>query len=109
MSAACPQLCLRPGKRDELRRALEYQIFRPPQIAVSDQALTNQRDWDWPIRPVAAPCEEIVRDQQRFKYTSRGNLVAVITTARRARLGNMALGGKAWDEGKGVLFRSLRH
>ena len=71
-------------KRAELRRAaLEYHEFPTPgklAIAATKQ-LTNQRDLALAYSPgVAAPCEEIVKDPNNaFKYTARGNLVAVIT------------------------------
>ncbi|MDP3411922.1 MAG: NADP-dependent malic enzyme, partial [Polaromonas sp.] len=71
-------------KRDELRRAaLEYHEFPTPgKIAIAaTKQLTNQRDLALAYSPgVAAPCEEIVKDPNAaFRYTSRGNLVAVIT------------------------------
>ena len=71
-------------KRAELRKAaLEYHEFPVPgklAIAATKQ-LTNQRDLALAYSPgVAAPCEEIVKDPNNaFKYTARGNLVAVIT------------------------------
>lgn len=41
--------------------------------------------WRWPThRGVAAPCLEIEKDPLKaYKYTARGNLVAVILTVRR--------------------------
>ena len=71
-------------KRAELRRAaLEYHQYPSPgkiSIAPTTQ-LINQHDLALAYSPgVAAPCEEIVKDPNNaFKYTSRGNLVAVIT------------------------------
>jgi malate dehydrogenase (oxaloacetate-decarboxylating)(NADP+) len=62
---------------------------------------------------VAAPCEEIVKDPAAaFKYTSRGNLVAVITNGTAVLgLGDIGpLAGKPVMEGKGVLFKKFcRH
>ena len=71
-------------KREELRKAaLEYHAFPTPgKIAIAaTKQLVNQRDLALAYSPgVAAPCEEIVKDPNAaFKYTSRGNLVAVIT------------------------------
>jgi malate dehydrogenase (oxaloacetate-decarboxylating)(NADP+) len=71
-------------KRAQLRRAaLEYhELPTPGKIAIAaTKQLVNQRDLALAYSPgVAAPCEEIVKDPNNaFKYTSRGNLVAVIT------------------------------
>ena len=71
-------------KRAELKKAaLEYHEFPTPgKLAISaTKQLTNQRDLALAYSPgVAAPCEEIVENPTTaFKYTSRGNLVAVIT------------------------------
>ncbi|MBP7567540.1 MAG: NADP-dependent malic enzyme, partial [Burkholderiaceae bacterium] len=71
-------------RRAELRRqALEYHEFPTPgKVAIAaTKQLTNQRDLALAYSPgVAAPCEEIVKDPNAaFKYTSRGNLVAVIS------------------------------
>jgi malate dehydrogenase (oxaloacetate-decarboxylating)(NADP+) len=101
-------------KRIELRRAaLEYHEFPTPgklQIAATKQ-LTNQRDLGLAYTPgVAAPCEEIVRDPNAaFKYTSRGNLVAVITNGTAVLgLGNIGpLAAKPVMEGKAVLFKKF--
>ncbi|MFZ3126730.1 MAG: NADP-dependent malic enzyme, partial [Rhodoferax sp.] len=59
---------------------------------------------------VAAPCEEIVKDPNNaFKYTSRGNLVAVITNGTAVLgLGDIGpLAAKPVMEGKGVLFKKF--
>jgi len=59
---------------------------------------------------VAAPCEEIVKDPNNaFKYTSRGNLVAVITNGTAVLgLGDIGpLASKPVMEGKGVLFKKF--
>ena len=71
-------------KRAELRRAaLEYHEFPTPgKVAIhATKQLINQHDLGLAYSPgVAAPCEEIARDPTAaFKYTSRGNLVGVIT------------------------------
>src|SRR5512142_1579576 len=63
--------------------ALEYhRLPRPGKIAVTPtKALTNQSDLSLAYSPgVAAACDEIVRDPSTASmYTSRGNLVAVVT------------------------------
>ena len=63
--------------------ALEYHRASPPgKIAVvATKGLVNQRDLALAYSPgVAAACEEIVADPANaFRYTSRGNLVAVVT------------------------------
>lgn len=71
-------------KQTQLRTsALEYHEFPTPgKIAVvATKQLVNQHDLALAYSPgVAAPCEEIVKDPNAaYKYTSRGNLVAVIT------------------------------
>jgi malate dehydrogenase (oxaloacetate-decarboxylating)(NADP+) len=58
---------------------------------------------------VAAPCEEIVRDPARLRYTARGNLVGVITNGTAVLgLGDIGpLAGKPVMEGKAVLFKKF--
>ena len=101
-------------KRDELRRAaLEYHEFPTPgKVAIAaTKQLVNQRDLALAYTPgVAAPCEEIVKDPNAaFKYTSRGNLVAVITNGTAVLgLGNIGpLASKPVMEGKAVLFKKF--
>jgi malate dehydrogenase (oxaloacetate-decarboxylating)(NADP+) len=101
-------------KRAQLRRAaLEYHQFPTPgkiSIAATKQ-LVNQHDLALAYSPgVAAPCEEIVKDPAAaFKYTSRGNLVGVITNGTAVLgLGDIGpLAGKPVMEGKGVLFKKF--
>jgi malate dehydrogenase (oxaloacetate-decarboxylating)(NADP+) len=102
------------NKRAELKRAaLEYHEFPTPgKVAIAaTKQLTNQRDLALAYSPgVAAPCEEIVADPANaFKYTSRGNLVAVITNGTAVLgLGDIGpLAAKPVMEGKGVLFKKF--
>ncbi len=101
-------------KRAELRRAaLEYHEFPTPgKIAVvATKQMINQRDLALAYSPgVAAACEEIVADPANaFRYTSRGNLVAVITNGTAVLgLGDIGpLASKPVMEGKGVLFKKF--
>ena len=101
-------------KRAELRKAaLEYHEFPTPgKIAIeATKQLLNQRDLALAYSPgVAAPCEEIVKDPNNaFKYTSRGNLVAVITNGTAVLgLGDIGpLAAKPVMEGKAVLFKKF--
>ena len=101
-------------KRAELRRAaLEYHEFpRPGKISIAPTTqLVNQHDLALAYSPgVAAPCEEIVKDPNNaFKYTSRGNLVAVITNGTAVLgLGDIGpLAAKPVMEGKAVLFKKF--
>jgi malate dehydrogenase (oxaloacetate-decarboxylating)(NADP+) len=101
-------------KRAELRRAaLEYHEFPTPgKIAIgATKQLVNQHDLALAYSPgVAAPCEEIVKDPNNaFKYTSRGNLVAVITNGTAVLgLGDIGpLAAKPVMEGKAVLFKKF--
>ncbi len=100
--------------REELRRAaLEYHEFPTPgKVAIAaTKTLTNQRDLALAYSPgVAAPCEEIVKDPNNaYKYTARGNLVAVITNGTAVLgLGDIGpLAAKPVMEGKGVLFKKF--
>ena len=100
--------------RQQLRQAaLEYHEFPTPgKISVTPtKQLTNQRDLALAYSPgVAAACEEIVADPANaFKYTARGNLVAVISNGTAVLgLGNIGpLASKPVMEGKGVLFKKF--
>ncbi len=101
-------------QRNELRRAaLEYHEFPTPgKLSVeATKQLVNQHDLALAYSPgVAAPCEEIVKDPNNaFKYTSRGNLVAVITNGTAVLgLGDIGpLAAKPVMEGKAVLFKKF--
>ena len=100
--------------RAELRRAaLEYHEFPTPgKVAIhATKQLINQHDLGLAYSPgVAAPCEEIFKDPNAaFKYTSRGNLVGVITNGTAVLgLGDIGpLAAKPVMEGKGVLFKKF--
>nr|WP_233171039.1 NADP-dependent malic enzyme [Herbaspirillum sp. ASV7] len=106
------------SKKEEVRQqlrqaALDYHEFPTPgKISVTPtKLLTNQRDLSLAYSPgVAAACEEIVADPlNAFKYTARGNLVAVISNGTAVLgLGNIgALASKPVMEGKGVLFKKF--
>jgi malate dehydrogenase (oxaloacetate-decarboxylating)(NADP+) len=99
---------------ENLRRAaLEYhRLPRPGKIAVTPtKALATQSDLSLAYSPgVAAACEEIERDPATASlYTSRGNLVAVISNGTAVLgLGDIGpLAGKPVMEGKGVLFKKF--
>jgi len=101
-------------KHAQLRRAaLEYHEFPTPgKIAIAaTKQLVNQHDLALAYSPgVAAPCEEIVKDPNKaFQYTSRGNLVAVITNGTAVLgLGDIGpLAAKPVMEGKAVLFKKF--
>jgi malate dehydrogenase (oxaloacetate-decarboxylating)(NADP+) len=105
---------LAADKRAELRRAaLEYHQYpNPGKISIAPTTqLVNQHDLALAYSPgVAAPCEEIVKDPNNaFKYTSRGNLVAVITNGTAVLgLGDIGpLAAKPVMEGKAVLFKKF--
>ncbi|MFZ9110148.1 MAG: NADP-dependent malic enzyme [Burkholderiaceae bacterium] len=95
------------------KQALEYhERGRPGKISVTPtKQLVNQRDLALAYSPgVAAACEEIVADPlNAFRYTARGNLVAVITNGTAVLgLGNIGpLAAKPVMEGKGVLFKKF--
>jgi malate dehydrogenase (oxaloacetate-decarboxylating)(NADP+) len=92
-------------------QALDYHSQGRPgkvQVVPTKSVLTKQ-DLSMAYTPgVAAPCLEIQKTpEDAYRYTSRGNLVAVITNGTAVLgLGNIgALAGKPVMEGKGVLFK----
>lgn len=97
----------------ELRReqALEYHASgRPGKIeVVPTKEAKTQRDLSLAYSPgVAEPCKEIFKNKEDvYKYTAKGNLVAVISNGT-AVLGLGDIGPEASKpvmEGKGVLFK----
>ncbi|CAJ0774248.1 NADP-dependent malic enzyme [Ralstonia condita] len=105
---------LKAQQRAALRKAaLEYHEFPTPgKISVTPtKPLSNQRDLALAYSPgVAAACEEIVADvSNSFRYTARGNLVAVVTNGT-AVLGLGDIGPEASKpvmEGKAGLFKKF--
>lgn len=101
--------------QSKIRRedALNYHAFPPAgKIEVNPtKPLTTQRDLALAYSPgVAEPCLEIeLRPEDAYKYTAKGNLVAVITNGTAVLgLGNIgALASKPVMEGKGVLFKKF--
>ena len=95
------------------KQALEYhEQGRPGKLAITPtKQLVNQRDLALAYSPgVAAACEEIVNDPATaFRYTSRGNLVAVVTNGTAVLgLGDIGpLAAKPVMEGKAVLFKKF--
>ena len=93
--------------------ALDYHSHgRPGKIAVvPTKSLNNQRDLALAYSPgVALPCLEIkANPEDAYKYTAKGNLVAVVTNGTAVLgLGNIgALAGKPVMEGKGNLFKQF--
>ncbi len=99
--------------QNDLRKeqALEYHAKgRPGKIeVVPTKEAKTQRDLSLAYSPgVAEPCMEIFRNPEDvYKYTAKGNLVAVISNGT-AVLGLGDIGpeaGKPVMEGKGVLFK----
>ena len=98
---------------DSRRAALDYHEHPVPgkTAVVATKPLTNQSDLALAYSPgVAWACEEIVEDENNvFRYTGRGNLVAVISNGSAVLgLGNIgALASKPVMEGKAVLFKKF--
>lgn len=97
---------------DELKQAaLEYHASpRPGKLSVEiTKPTVTARDLSLAYSPgVAEPVREIARDPENaYKYTSKGNLVAVISDGTAILgLGDLgALASKPVMEGKGVLFK----
>ena len=93
--------------------ALHFHEFpKPGKLEiVATKPLANTRDLSLAYSPgVAIPCEEIAADPAAaYKYTSKGNLVAVISNGTAVLgLGNIgALASKPVMEGKAVLFKKF--
>src|SRR5580698_1256936 len=93
------------------QQALDYhEGARPGKIEVTPtKPCRTQRDLSLAYTPgVAVPCLEIQKNpQDAFKYTGRGNLVAVLSNGTAVLgLGDIgALAGKPVMEGKAVLFK----
>ncbi|WP_135709098.1 NADP-dependent malic enzyme [Actinobacillus porcinus] len=98
---------------DLRQAALDFHEFpKPGKIEVTPtKSLATQRDLALAYSPgVAEPCLEIQADPAKaYRYTARGNLVAVISNGSAVLgLGNIgALAGKPVMEGKGVLFKKF--
>ena len=92
-------------------QALNYHSSpKPGKIEITPtKPCRTQRDLSLAYTPgVAQPCLAIEKDpQDAFKYTGRGNLVAVVTNGTAVLgLGDIgALAGKPVMEGKAVLFK----
>ena len=100
---------------DEMLRkdSLEYHSTNPAgKISIlPTKPHRTQRDLSLAYSPgVAFPCKEIEEDPNKaYKYTSKGNLVAVISNGTAVLgLGNIgAIAGKPVMEGKGLLFKAF--
>lgn len=96
---------------EKKQMALDYHSEgRPGKIeVVSTKPCLTASDLSKAYTPgVAEPCLEIAREPDlAYKYTSKGNLVAVISNGSAVLgLGNIgALAGKPVMEGKGILFK----
>ena len=93
------------------QEALEYhRSGRPGKVAIAlTKSCATQRDLSLAYTPgVAEPVREIHRDPlEAFRYTSRGNLVAVVSNGTAVLgLGDVGpLAGKPVMEGKALLFK----
>ena len=91
--------------------ALDFHAAKPAgKIEVSaTKPLSSQRDLALAYSPgVAEPCLEIAEDSEKvYRYTAKGNLVAVISNGTAVLgLGNIEA-SKPVMEGKGVLFKKF--
>jgi len=90
--------------------SLEYHINGKIGIEIT-KPCTTARDLSMAYTPgVAHPCLEIEKDNElAYKYTNKGNLVAVITDSTAVLgLGDIgAVAGKPVMEGKSVLFKAF--
>ena len=98
---------------DRKQAALDYHSKPTPgKIAIQvTKPCDTQQELSLAYTPgVAEPVREIAKDRElAYKYTSKSNLVAVITDGSAVLgLGNVgALAGKPVMEGKGVLFKTF--
>ncbi len=96
---------------DKEKMALDYHEFpKPGKLSVEpSKGCESADELSLAYTPgVAVPVKEIVKDPKNaYRYTNKGNLVAVITDGTAVLgLGNVgALAGKPVMEGKGVLFK----
>lgn len=96
---------------DQRKAALDYHAYpRPGKIGIAiTKPSSTQRDLSLSYTPgVAEPVKEIANNHDAaYTYTSKGNLVAVITNGTAILgLGNLgALASKPVMEGKAVLFK----
>ncbi|RYZ65564.1 MAG: NADP-dependent malic enzyme, partial [Proteobacteria bacterium] len=100
------ELALRDAARDY------HRLPGPGKIALSPtKPLSNQRDLSLAYSPgVAYPCLDIAADPRAAAlYTSRGNLVGVVTNGTAVLgLGDIGpLAAKPVMEGKGCLFKKF--
>src|SRR5690606_13271713 len=102
-----------PAEKALREAARDYhRLPTPGKIALSPtKPLINQRDLSLAYSPgVAYPCLDIAADPNAAAwYTSRGNLVGVITNGTAVRgLGDVGpLAAKPVMEGKGCLFKKF--
>ncbi len=93
------------------KAALEYHEFpRPGKVSIElTKPAETARDLSLAYSPgVAEPCREIAKDPENaYRYTGKGNLVAVITDGTAVLgLGNLGpLASKPVMEGKSLLFK----
>lgn len=96
---------------DDRAKALNYHEFpKPGKVSVQPtKPFVTAEDLSLAYTPgVAAPVEEIARNaEDAYRYTNKGNLVAVITDGSAVLgLGDVgALAGKPVMEGKAILFK----
>ena len=101
------------NKKDIGKESLEYHSQgRPGKLEViPSKSCRTQRDLSLAYSPgVAQPCMEIYKSpEDSYKYTSRSNLVAVISNGTAVLgLGNLGpAAAKPVMEGKGVLFKKF--
>jgi malate dehydrogenase (oxaloacetate-decarboxylating)(NADP+) len=101
-----------PKSSLEIETLAYHEFPRPGKLeVVPSKPLVTQHDLSLAYTPgVAIPCLKIQEDPEgAYKWTNRGNLVAVITNGSAVLgLGNIgALAGKPVMEGKAVLFKKF--
>src|SRR4051812_28039779 len=101
------------NRKDLEKEALDYHSRDPKGKVevISSKDCSTEHSLALAYSPgVAAPCIEIAKDPSKvYEYTTKGNLVAVVTNGTAVLgLGNIGpLAGKPVMEGKGVLFKQF--
>lgn len=104
---------MKKERKNLSEEALQYHSEgRPGKIEViPTKPYSSQHDLSLAYSPgVAAPCLEIEKNpEDAYKYTAKGNLVAVISNGTAVLgLGNIGpIAGKPVMEGKGLLFKTF--
>lgn len=111
-SAKYDEMHNKPGNEKKIEALKYHELPEPGKYKVQPtKVMNNQNDLSLAYSPgVAAPCLEIEKDpEMAYKYTNKGNLVAVVSNGTAVLgLGDIGpLASKPVMEGKAVLFNKF--